>query len=225
MKFKEVIVNTLLFLVLLGVLILTSYFLLNSSDFYSVTLAIKKLGFVGLLICFIMWMIMCVPLAFGSFILGVSTGFIFGFWKGFLVGSLGVTFGSTFVFFFCKKFLTKSAETLMSRNQQLSAVATFMKENSLLFSLMIRMTPIPMGFQNAILSVSVDLKRYLISIPGSFLELSISLSPFFFFTFPSKHQIFYFYRLVGSQGKELLDLLYGKEPLTSLQIGFSHLFF
>ncbi|OXV06078.1 hypothetical protein Egran_06153 [Elaphomyces granulatus] len=84
--------------------------------------------------------------------LGTVSGFMFGFWKGWLVYSAASVVGSTCSFIVSRTLLSKFVQRLMEHDTRFAALALTLKYDGLKLLCMIRLCPLPYSLCNGAIS-------------------------------------------------------------------------
>ncbi|KAL1966691.1 hypothetical protein VTN77DRAFT_3888 [Rasamsonia byssochlamydoides] len=84
--------------------------------------------------------------------LGTVIGFVFGFWKGWLVYATATVVGSTCAFVVSRTVLSKFVHRLMEHDKRFAALALTLKYDGLKLLCMIRLCPLPYSICNGAIS-------------------------------------------------------------------------
>ena len=102
------------------------------------------------------------PFAWGYIVLNFAAGYLYGVLTGVLVTSLGALLGAVISFAACRRLGKEWVTAYTSRFQQARALIRVLEgRGGWRIVAMLRLTPIPFGVQNALLSASdIGLQRY-----------------------------------------------------------------
>ncbi|EED17797.1 conserved hypothetical protein [Talaromyces stipitatus ATCC 10500] len=84
--------------------------------------------------------------------LGTISGFLFGFWKGWIIYATATIVGSTLSFIVSRTVLTGFVKGMMENNKRFAALALTLKYDGLKLLCMIRLCPLPYSFCNGAVS-------------------------------------------------------------------------
>lgn len=103
----------------------------------------------------ILWSLIFVtafPPLFGYSTLITTCGFVFGFWKGWIIASSAATIGSLVSFIACRTVLSKYVHGLVGEDKRFKALALTLKHDGLGTLTLIRWCPLPYSLSNGALS-------------------------------------------------------------------------
>ncbi|KAJ5482808.1 Golgi apparatus membrane protein tvp38 [Penicillium diatomitis] len=107
------------------------------------------------LVAFVIWIgifFISFPPLVGWSTLGTVAGFIYGWWKGWLIYSTATVVGSTASFYVSRTVLSKFVNRMMERDKRFAALALTLKYDGLKLLCMIRLCPLPYSFCNGAVS-------------------------------------------------------------------------
>ncbi|KAI2795022.1 Golgi apparatus membrane protein tvp38 [Penicillium oxalicum] len=107
------------------------------------------------LVAFIIWIstfFISFPPLVGWSTLGTVAGYIYGWWKGWLIFSTATVVGSTASFYVSRTVLSKFVKRMMERDKRFAALALTLKYDGLKLLCMIRLCPLPYSFCNGAVS-------------------------------------------------------------------------
>jgi len=174
---------------------------LSSYGYFSIVLEwIASLGLWGNFILIAAFIAISFPIPMGSTPLALSAGFLYGVFLGFLTTSVGAITGAALSFVLCRKWLKSCVQDKLNKQVAMTALMAAVNKHAFKICLLLRMAPIPLGLQNALLSLSkIEFKTYMISTSlGLLPELLI---------------LVYF----GSTTKEFSDIINGRVNYGLLQ--------
>jgi len=183
----------ILFILLFVLMLILSVYLSNQGY---VSLLLQWIGSIGLwgnFILIVMLIFTSFPVPMGSTPLALSAGFLYGVILGFITASFGAILGSAISFLACRKWLKSCVQDKLNKQVAMTALMTAVNKHAFKICFMMRMAPIPLGIQNALLAISkIEFNVYMMST-------SLGL-------FPELLLLVYF----GSTTKEFSDLVNGK---------------
>ncbi len=111
-------------------------------------------GWQGPLLYCLMFILISLPCMWGYLVLNLGAGYIYGFWEGAVLTVCGTWVGCIVSFLVCRHVLKSPVDVAVAKYKQFSNLLR-VTEGSSGFKIMamIRLTPIPLGVQNALLSV------------------------------------------------------------------------
>ncbi|KAJ5168145.1 uncharacterized protein N7482_003739 [Penicillium canariense] len=107
------------------------------------------------LVAFVLWtciFFISFPPLVGWSTLGTVAGFIFGWWKGWIVYATATIIGSTVSFYVSRTVLSKFVNRLMKRDKRFAALSLTLKYDGLKLLCMIRLCPLPYSICNGAVS-------------------------------------------------------------------------
>ena len=111
-------------------------------------------GWYGPLLFGLMFIIVSLPMTWGYLVLNIGAGYLYGFQLGSIVTSLSSTIGCVVSFRLCRLLWKDYVNrTLSSYDNLLQLVRVIEGRQGFRIIMMTRLTPIPFGVQNALLSV------------------------------------------------------------------------
>jgi len=189
----------LFILLFIGMMAISVY--LSSQGYFTILLEwIGSLGLLGNFILFLCLIATSFPIPMGSTPLALSAGFLYGVFVGFLTTSLGAIIGAALAFFLCRKWMKSCVQEKLNKQVAIAVLLAAVNKHAFKICFMMRMTPIPLGVQNASLAISnIEFNVYIFSTTLGLL--------------PELLMLVYF----GSTAKEFSDLLNGKVQYGYLQ--------
>lgn len=108
-----------------------------------------------LIVFVILFTVLAFPVALGYLVLNVAAGYLYGFWWGMLVVVVSVTLGFSVAFHVCRLFLRDWVMDYVRPSKVATALVRIVEgDKGFKVIALARLTPVPFGIQNAILSVS-----------------------------------------------------------------------
>ncbi|CEO60022.1 hypothetical protein PMG11_04665 [Penicillium brasilianum] len=107
------------------------------------------------LVAFILWIsifFISFPPLVGWSTLGTIAGFIFGWWKGWIIYTTATVVGSTASFYVSRTVLSKFVKRLMEHDKRFAALSLTLKYDGLKLLCMIRLCPLPYSICNGAVS-------------------------------------------------------------------------
>ncbi|KAF9975000.1 hypothetical protein BGZ73_001453 [Actinomortierella ambigua] len=115
---------------------------------------IKGLGLAGPpIIVGALFLVSFPPLIGYSSLVSLS-GYVFGFWQGFLVAYSGALLGSVVCFVLCRKWYKAHVRKLLAKNQSMKSVIRAVEKRGFKMLLLIRLAPYPFNLMNALFSAT-----------------------------------------------------------------------
>ena len=108
-----------------------------------------------LIVFVLLFTVLAFPVALGYLVLNVAAGYLYGFWWGMLVVVVSVTLGFSVAFHVCRLFLRDWVMDYVRPSKVATALVRIVEgDKGFKVIALARLTPVPFGIQNAILSVS-----------------------------------------------------------------------
>eukprot|EP01117_Protostelium_nocturnum_P003288 TRINITY_DN14257_c0_g1_i1.p1 TRINITY_DN14257_c0_g1~~TRINITY_DN14257_c0_g1_i1.p1 ORF type:complete len:292 (-),score=66.04 TRINITY_DN14257_c0_g1_i1:44-919(-) len=116
---------------------------------------IHGIGIWGNLICVLLLVLAATPVGTGYTEIAIACGFLYQLLLGTATVFVGtVVLGSTISFFLCQFLLKEPVLRYINRKQNLRLLMKAVRANGFPLIFMMRLTPVPMGIQNALFAVS-----------------------------------------------------------------------
>jgi len=138
---------------------------LSSAGYLAMLLQwIASIGWWGNFMIIIMLILTSFPIPMGSTPLALTAGFLYGVVIGLFTTLVGTILGAAIAFIICKRWLKLWVQEKLNKQVAMAALMTAVNRHAFKICFLMRMAPIPIGIQNALLSISkIDFKVYMIS--------------------------------------------------------------
>lgn len=108
-----------------------------------------------LIVFVVLFTVLAFPIALGYLVLNVAAGYLYGFWWGMLVVIVSVAFGFSIAFHVCRLCFGDWVMDYVRASKVATALVRIVEgDKGFKVIALSRLTPVPFGIQNAILSVS-----------------------------------------------------------------------
>lgn len=132
-------------------------------------------GLAGPVLICVLFILASLPMMWGYMVLNLGAGYLYGMWLGLLVTIIGASLGALVAFVVCR-FLWKDYVTKkISQYENLQQIVRVIQgKHGLRIIMMTRLTPIPFGLQNALLSTAkISKTRYTLATAVGLLPTQI----------------------------------------------------
>jgi len=116
---------------------------------------LRDLGWRGNLICCAVFILTTLPFGTGYTEVAIACGFLYKLWLGVATTFVGVVIiGSPIAFFMCKFLFRNPVIKYINKKPKLKILLKAVQANGFTIIFMMRLTPVPMGIQNALFAIS-----------------------------------------------------------------------
>jgi uncharacterized membrane protein YdjX (TVP38/TMEM64 family) len=113
-------------------------------------------GLAGPLFFCFLFILSSLPMMWGYMVLNLGAGYLYGMWLGLLVTAIGASLGALVAFVVCRFLWRDYVTKKIGQYENLQQIVRVIEgKHGLRLIMMTRLTPIPFGLQNALLSVCV----------------------------------------------------------------------
>lgn len=110
---------------------------------------------VGPILIIALFIAVSFPMMWGYIVLNLASGYLYGFWEGFLITSFGASLGAIISLLVCRLFLTDYVARKLSGHANFQQILRVIEgRQGFRIIVMVRLSPLPFGMQNTLLSAS-----------------------------------------------------------------------
>ncbi|PRP79373.1 hypothetical protein PROFUN_12923 [Planoprotostelium fungivorum] len=152
---KKWIIRGILISVLAGCVGVIIWMVLKPSRMAALIEWIRGLGIWGNAICCAIFILTTLPFGTGYTEVAIACGFLYDLWIGVATTFIGtVCFGSPIAFFMCKYLFNKPVMKYINKKEKLKILLKAVQSNGFTIIFLMRLSPVPMGIQNALFAVA-----------------------------------------------------------------------